>query len=456
MPKADSEGKIKRQAAQSWTSGVPSRRDARAVPRIVEVIIVPRNILNVFSTVAITIAASTVPLAGNAAAASTVVTCGQTLTSSTRLTDNLVGCPADGLVIGADNITVDLAGHSISGVNAVGSEGIADDGHGGVSVRNGTIANFFLNGVGLRNAPNSSVSHLTIRKIGAGGGENDASAGVLVKDSPNTSVTASTVTNEVTAYQSDGVDVLSSADVLVSRNTIANNAWNGMFVLLSPGTRVIGNALDGNQNQGVEVNSGSDGTLLSGNRAAKNVSDGLVVGAISGARIERNTLTGNGDTGLFMFDLLNGRVSDNRADTNAVGMDLEGGQNGSSDNRIANNDTSGNAQAGLVVAHSANNNVIVDNVSNANQGGPFAGGGIVLVGVTGNTVSSNVANRNRDVGIGVFEDQPGDSIANVLTGNLANSNRAHGISAVGGTIDGGGNLAHGNTPLPNCLGVSCM
>lgn len=67
----------------------------------------------------------------------------------------------------------------------------------------------------------------------------------------------------------------------------------------------------------------------------------------------------------------------------------------------------------------------------------------------------NVASGNRDVGIGVFEDQPGDSTGNVLKANVANSNGNHGISAVDGTVDGGRNMAHGNTPLPNCLGVSC-
>jgi hypothetical protein len=75
--------------------------------------------------------------------------------------------------------------------------------------------------------------------------------------------------------------------------------------------------------------------------------------------------------------------------------------------------------------------------------------------VTGNTVRGNVANGNRDVGIGVFEDQPGDSAGNVLTANVADVNRNHGINAVDGTIDGGHNIAHGNTPRPNCLGVSC-
>ena len=417
---------------------------------------VRRSLLTAFfSVTGLILATWVVPVVAHAAPVSTVVRCGQTLTSSTRLANSLVGCSGDGLVIGANNITVDLAGHGISGVNAAGSEGIANDGHRGVRVQNGTIANFFLNGVGLRGAPRSAVSNLTIRKIGAGGGENDASAGVLVKDSPNTLVTANTVTNDVSAFQSDGVDVLSSAGTTVSGNRIANNAWNGMFVLDSPGTRVIGNALDGNQNEGIEVNFGSDGTLLAGNHAGNNVSSGLVVGAVSGARIEGNALTGNGESGLFMFDLLNSRVSANRAGGNGVGIDLEGGQNGSTGNRIANNDTSHNAHAGVVVANSANDNVIVTNVSNANQGGPDDGGGIVLFAVTGNTVRGNVANQNRDVGIGVFEDQPGDSTGNVLTANVANSNRNHGISAVDGTVDGGGNIAHGNTPPPNCLGVSC-
>ena len=414
-----------------------------------------RRNLTFFSVASLTLAAWAVPMAAHAGPPSTVVRCGQTLTASTRLANNLVGCSGNGLVIGADNITVDLAGHSIKGVNAAGSEGIADDGQRGVRIQNGTIANFFVNGVGLRGAPHSAVSNMTIRKIGAGGAEPDTSAGVLVKDSPNTSVTASTVMNDVSAFQSDGVDVLSSAGTTVSGNRIADNAWNGMVVLFSPGTRVIGNALDGNQNQGVEVNGASDGTVLAGNHARNNVADGLVVGALSGARIEGNTLTGNDDTGLFMFDLQNSRIGGNRASGNGVGIDLEGGQNGSAGNRIVNNDTSRNTHAGLVVGGGANDNLIVGNVSNANQGAPGDGGGVIVVAATGNTVRGNVANRNVDVGIGVFEDQPGDSTGNVLTANVANANQNHGITAVDGTIDGGGNVAHGNTPPPDCLGVSC-
>src|SRR4051812_48505646 len=89
---------------------------------------------------------------GTAAAGAPAVRCGATITRSTTLTADLPDCPGTGLVIGADGITLDLGGHTISGTNAGGGEGIANDGHGGVQIRNGTISGFRFNGVGIRGA----------------------------------------------------------------------------------------------------------------------------------------------------------------------------------------------------------------------------------------------------------------------------------------------------------------
>ena len=63
-------------------------------------------------------AAGALALSASPAAAHTraKIKCGQTLTQSVRLTDDLVNCPGDGLVIGADGITVDLGGHTLDGV----------------------------------------------------------------------------------------------------------------------------------------------------------------------------------------------------------------------------------------------------------------------------------------------------------------------------------------------------
>jgi hypothetical protein len=54
-----------------------------------------------------------------------------------------------------------------------------------------------------------------------------------------------------------------------------------------------------------------------------------------------------------------------------------------------------------------------------------------------------------------YEDEPGDSTGNSLKGNTANRNAHHGIDAVVGTIDRGGNRASGNAIPPQCLNVVC-
>jgi hypothetical protein len=389
------------------------------------------------------------------AAPATVVHCGQVVTTSIQLANNLSNCHGNGLIVGANNITINLAGHSITGTNAPGSEGIADDGHGGAKIQNGTIQRFFLNGVGLRGAPNSTVSNMTISGIGAGGTEPTASAGVLVKNSPYTSVVGNKVTNHVAAFQSDGVDVLFSGHTTVQGNTLAANNWDGLVVIQSPASRVIANTLESNGNQGMELNAGADRSVVSGNYAARNASNGLVVGAVSGVQIQNNMLWGNPDNGLFMFDIHGSVISHNRAGGNGGGIDLEGGQFGSSNNQIATNDTSRNVFVGIVVAEGANHNLVTGNTSDSNRGAPGQGGGIIIFAAVGNTVRANAVVGNSDVGIGVFQDQPGDTKNNVLAGNFAVNNHAHGIDAAVGAIDGGGNIARGNTPPPQCIGVVC-
>src|SRR5882672_7500320 len=188
--------------------------------------------------------------ASSAGAGSPAIGCGATLTKSTTLTADILHCAGTALVIGADGITVDLAGHTISGTNAAGSEGIANDGHAGVRIfGSGQISDFRLNGVGIRKAPQSVVRGLTIRRIGAGGVEGEpVSAGIAILDSPGSQVAGNDVTNDVEAYQADGADILNSGGSLVRGNRFSRNNWNGLALLTSPGSRITGNQLDTNGN----------------------------------------------------------------------------------------------------------------------------------------------------------------------------------------------------------------
>src|SRR5919204_2688429 len=73
------------------------------------------------------------------------VQCGDTITTDTTLHHNLVNCPHDGIVIGADNITLDLNYHTIDGDGISSHQcecGVDNDGHDGVTVVHGAVRQF--------------------------------------------------------------------------------------------------------------------------------------------------------------------------------------------------------------------------------------------------------------------------------------------------------------------------
>ena len=70
----------------------------------------PLRLLSVVALLAlsgVTAAAGQAPPAG--------LKCGDTITADTTLDRDLTGCPSNGIIIGADDITLDLNGHTISG-----------------------------------------------------------------------------------------------------------------------------------------------------------------------------------------------------------------------------------------------------------------------------------------------------------------------------------------------------
>src|SRR3954468_24020836 len=93
-----------------------------------------------------------VVLGAGKAAAVQQPSCGDTITTDTTLHHNLVNCPNNGIIIGADNITLDLNYHRIEGDGRATAgcdpqqefcdEGIVDDGHDGVAVVNGSVRQF--------------------------------------------------------------------------------------------------------------------------------------------------------------------------------------------------------------------------------------------------------------------------------------------------------------------------
>ena len=76
-------------------------------------------------------------------------------------------------------------------------------------------------------------------------------------------------------------------------------------------------------------------------------------------------------------------------------------------------------------------------------------------GSSGNRLTGNTANRNDESGIIVDDDKPENLSKITLKGNTANKNQIHGIEGLAGVVDGGGNRASGNATPPQCIGVVC-
>ncbi|MFC1705017.1 LamG-like jellyroll fold domain-containing protein, partial [Nanoarchaeota archaeon] len=88
--------------------------------------------------------------------------CGDTITEDTNLTEDLTNCAGDGLVIGADNITLDCKGYSIMGdLSGVTDYGIDNSaGYDNITVKNCNISKFY-DGIHHINSGNHTVVNNT-------------------------------------------------------------------------------------------------------------------------------------------------------------------------------------------------------------------------------------------------------------------------------------------------------
>ena len=93
-------------------------------------------------------------LEGGKAAAVQQLSCGDTITTDATLHHNLINCPNNGILIGADNVTLDLNYHRIDGDGAFPAAGcgpqddcdlgVASIGHDGVTVMHGSVREFAI------------------------------------------------------------------------------------------------------------------------------------------------------------------------------------------------------------------------------------------------------------------------------------------------------------------------
>jgi parallel beta-helix repeat protein len=403
-------------------------------------------------------------LASSGQALASHVGCGDVITHDTTLDSDLIDCPGEGIVIGADGVTLDLDGHTIDGVGG----GFPED----------------FCSVGIASGPQSlcpglgdqSQTDVTIKD----GAIRDFDFGVLASASDRSVVRDLDVSRTV-----QGIVLNESRDALIWRNRLSGNHLGISFWSVFQ-SRITRNVMFDNQASGIET-------------------DG-----ITGSRFDHNVAYGNGDGGIHLHSAHDNVLTHNRAFGN-TGSGIET-SDGAHTNRIVANWAWENGN-GVVVFDGAHGNDIERNFLFHNRSaGVLAGGEVTVAGnslwgngtgvnlnyengshVIGNRVfantvgvlvenslnqiEQNLITRSTDAGILVLPVRYGPgginrieanhvtlsgghgidvgSVDTALGLNSANRNGGLGIKAVLGVTDLGGNWAFGNGDPLQCLNVVC-
>jgi nitrous oxidase accessory protein NosD len=216
------------------------------------------------------------------AEATAELTCGTTVTTDVRLTSDLIGCSGSGLVVGAPGVTIDLAGHSITGTGT--GAGIDNEaGHDSVRVHNGTISGFVF-GVHLFEADRSQLADLTIEST---------MDGIKIERSHRVDIDRVFVFASV----ANGMEITFSNRITVRDSSVTSSGLGGIVDRYNIASRYEGNTMIGNTGPGLIVNRTED-ARLDRNLSIFGASSGIELTGTEGARLTRNGVVGNASDGI--------------------------------------------------------------------------------------------------------------------------------------------------------------
>jgi parallel beta-helix repeat protein len=225
-----------------------------------------------------------------AAPISTSLSCGQVITESVKLSANLE-CSTDGVIAGADGITIDLNGFTIAGPGGESSKvGIMLANNDNVQVTGGTIMGFQA-GILNTGGSDNKISKVTFTKneiaiFNTGAKNTNIETNNMFSNSIGMASHSSTGTtmhqNMLTDNQLAGVTLVNSASNVLDFNTITGSV-NGVF-LDGQSTKNNVNTNTIVQNSGVDINNGNglptniNQNAFTDNLCHTSVPDGLCIG----------------------------------------------------------------------------------------------------------------------------------------------------------------------------------
>ena len=287
--------------------------------------------------VAASLAGPSVMSAGAGAAGTTVVACGQRITTDVVLGADVGPCPGSGLLVHeTNNLTIDLNGHRVIGpADLTHSFGIRLTFSEGVTIKNGTVTGFGY-GVAVDISPRTTVTGMALVDNRGGliaDGRTHTGWGIRLQGSSDSVIAGNRIIGNGPGA---GVGVSLSGGVLIERNLVQGNdvrqltsdARPGVVLQQTVGIQIVGglcpcrppferrdghtvryNQVLDNGWHGIEVQGGTSGNVVMGNVVARNgldqpvdprvvpFGDGISMTA-PGNVVEGNAVWGNGANGI--------------------------------------------------------------------------------------------------------------------------------------------------------------
>ena len=235
------------------------------------------------------------------------LSCGDVVTTDVTLDSDITGCGFDesGLIVGADGVTIDLNGHTISASDVFADSGIEDrGGYDGIRIENGTIRGF-ESPILLSHSSGSTISSITV---------SDSTFGLFLAGSDGNTLTGITATNNFQGVLLfDGSDLNSIRDVSASgnfygilmnfgnhANVVDGASLSGNAVgirLLDTGETTISNSSMVHNGTGADI-PGSVNTVVSQDRFVDN-GYGIFSGGSNNLTLTKNVVTGSKFDGVF-------------------------------------------------------------------------------------------------------------------------------------------------------------
>ncbi len=238
----------------------------------------------VASLLVLSIATATATAKARKARAVDPVSCGQTITSDTKLTSNVGPCPGVGLIIAADHVRLDLNGHTVTGDPQARTADSA--------------------GILFRDVSHSSVFDGTVQQFDAGvainGGSKNTVRNITARDNINYRVVTGRDVETGSCDLGDGITADNSSNNRIERNQVLHNGpFSGISLIdNSDGNRVSRNVVLNNDVVNLPPTGDSTGCGAPFSRPVQDIGIRIEGPSADHNRVERNQVVNSAIDGI--------------------------------------------------------------------------------------------------------------------------------------------------------------